>query len=55
MKENEGDSEMMLKMAHFYLRNGQLMKAQEFLSDAYSFKIDDQKTALIYACLLCQL
>ena len=45
---------MMLEMANFYLRNGQAEKAETFLRDAYSYKLDDQSVALHYACLLCQ-
>lgn len=45
---------MMLEMANFYLRNGQAEKAEQYLRDAYSYKLDDQSIALHYACLLCQ-
>ena len=30
-------------------------KAESYLRDAYAFQLDDQATALAYACLLCQL
>jgi hypothetical protein len=53
-KAQEGEPEMMLEMANFYLRNGQAEKAEHFLRDAYSYKLDDKSIALHYACLLCQ-
>ena len=55
MKAEEGEPQMMLEMAKFYLRNNDLEKAEQFMRDAYAFKLDDKKTALSYACLLCQL
>ena len=53
MKAEEGEPQMMLEMAKFYLRNNDLEKAEQFMRDAYAFKLDDKKTALSYACLLC--
>lgn len=46
---------MMRDMARFYLRQRDLEKAELYLRDAYAFQLDDQATALAYACLLCQL
>ena len=53
IKADEGEPTMMLEMAKFYLRNNRLEEAETFMRDAYSFKLDDKKVALSYACLLC--
>ena len=55
LKAEEGEPQMMLEMAKFYLRSNNLEKAELYMRDAYSFKMDDKKVALGYACLLCQL
>lgn len=41
MKAEEGEPQMMLEMAKFYLRNKDLEKAEQYMRDAYSFKLDD--------------
>lgn len=51
----EGDPEKMGEMGRFYLRIGKPEKADEYLRDAFSFQIKNQKIALEYACQLLQL
>ena len=52
IKSNEGDAQILRDQARFYLRQRDLEKAEQFLRDAYAFQLEDQPTALAYACLL---
>lgn len=45
----------MKEVSKFYLRQGNLEKAEHYLRDALSFNIEDKELSLAYACLLCQL
>jgi len=49
---NEGDPEMMLELGKFFLRNGKLEKADQYLRDAYSFNIKNHKLGFMYASYL---
>ncbi len=51
---NEGDPEMMLELGKFFLRNGKLEKADQYLRDAYSFNIKNHKLGFMYASYLLQ-
>ena len=52
---NEGDPEKMLELGRFFLRIGKLEKADQYLRDAFSFQIKNQKMGLLYASYLLQL
>lgn len=51
---NEGEPEMMLELGKFFLRNGKLDKADQYLRDAYSFNIKNHKLGFMYASYLLQ-
>ena len=51
---NEGDADMMLELGRFFLRNGKLDKADQYLRDAYSFNIKNHQLGLMYASYLLQ-
>jgi predicted Zn-dependent protease len=55
LKLDEGNPAQLVEIAKFYLDKNNLEKAEQYLRDAYSFKIDDKEVAMTYACLLCQL
>lgn len=50
----EGDANAILEMGRFYLRQGKQEKADQYLRDAYSFNIRNQKLAFMYAAYLLQ-
>lgn len=45
---------MMINLSRFYLRQGNLDKAEQYMRDAYSYDIKNNSFALSYACLLIQ-
>jgi Flp pilus assembly protein TadD len=49
---HEGDPETMQLLGKFYLRQGKVDKADQYLRDAYSFQIKSPKMGLIYAAYL---
>jgi len=53
-KDKEGDPELMWPLAQFYLRQGNLEKAEQYMRDCLSFDVKKDKVMLAYACLLCQ-
>lgn len=55
LKEKEGDPQLMQPLAQFYLRQGNLEKAEQYMRDSLSFDVTNDKTMLAYACLLLQL
>lgn len=48
----EGEANAILEMGRFYLRQGKADKADQYLRDAYSFNIRNQKLAFMYAAYL---
>ena len=52
-KMKEGDAELIWPLAQFYLRQGNLEKAEQNMRDCLSFDINNSKVMLAYACLLC--
>ncbi len=55
MALNEGNSEVMIEMAKFYLKINKIDKAEEFMRDAYSFQIKNKDFAIVYATFLIQI
>jgi predicted Zn-dependent protease len=51
---NEGDPDMMVDLGKFFLRNGKLDKADQYLRDAYSFNIKNHQLGFMYASYLLQ-
>ena len=51
---NEGDPEIILELGKFFLRNGKLDKADQYLRDSYSFNIKNHKLGFMYASYLLQ-
>jgi hypothetical protein len=45
----EGDSEAILEMGRFYLRQGKLDKSDQYLRDAYLFQIKNSRMCLMFA------
>jgi Tfp pilus assembly protein PilF len=55
LQADEGNPAVMREVSKFYLRQGNLEKAEQYLRDALSFSVEDKDLTLAYACLLCQL
>jgi predicted Zn-dependent protease len=55
LKEKEGDPALMWPLAQFYLRQGNLEKAEQYMRDSLSFDVENQETMFSYSCLLLQL
>ena len=51
----EGDADRMLELGKFYMRVGKPEKSDQYLRDAFSFQIKNQRVGLIYAAYLIQL
>lgn len=52
-KMKEGDADLIWPLAQFYLRQGNLEKAELNMRDCLSFDITNSKVMLAYSCLLC--